>query len=417
MRPLTLDTIDAREQNAPLAELSRAGFELFQSLPMPTAQQEEWRYVDLDFTLDDLALAEGPGEALTSDSFVVGEPHATILDGFVTGTRPEGEVNVSRLSETDPEVLKLAAEAAVPMDLDRFSAAHYAFGVDGVVVAGGKGVVAEHPVVLDVQAVTPGTLALPRISVVAEANSDVSVVVVYRSPDEGSFHVVPHVQIAVGDGARVRISTVQAWGYGTVAVAQQRAVIGRDARLHHGEAGIGARLGRLHFFVDLDGRGAHSEITGLYFGEDDQVLDYRGFISHSAPHTTSNMFLKGAVEDQSHSVFTGLIRIEEEAQKVDAYQTNRNLVLSDEAGAESVPNLEILANDVRCGHGSTVGPLDADQRYYLMSRGLDRIHADRLQVRGFFEEAIEQLPHPELAEPIRLAVNAKYVRAQEEGRV
>ncbi len=147
------------------------------------------------------------------------------------------------------------------------------------------------------------------------------------------------------------------------------------------------------------------------------MLDYRAFITHRAPHTTSNMFLKGAVEDESHSVFTGLIRIEEEAQKVDAYQTNRNLVLSDDAGAESVPNLEILANDVKCGHASTVGPLDDEQRYYLMSRGLDRIRADRLQVRGFFEEAVSRMPHPELGGPIRTAVNEKYVRAQEEGRL
>jgi Fe-S cluster assembly protein SufD len=128
------------------------------------------------------------------------------------------------------------------------------------------------------------------------------------------------------------------------------------------------------------------------------------------------MFLKGAVEDEAHSVFTGLIRIEEEAQKVNAYQTNRNLVLGDAAGAESVPNLEILANDVKCGHASTVGPLDEEQRYYLMSRGLDRVRSDRLQVRGFFEEALGRMPHPELNDAIRVAVNEKYVRAQEEGR-
>ncbi|MEE9227774.1 MAG: SufD family Fe-S cluster assembly protein, partial [Acidimicrobiia bacterium] len=114
--------------------------------------------------------------------------------------------------------------------------------------------------------------------------------------------------------------------------------------------------------------------------------------------------------------FTGLIRIEEEAQKVNAYQTNRNLVLGDAAGAESVPNLEILANDVNCGHASTVGPLDEEQRYYLMSRGLDRVRSDRLQVRGFFEEALNRMPHSELNDAIRSAVNEKYVRAQEEGR-
>jgi Fe-S cluster assembly protein SufD len=129
------------------------------------------------------------------------------------------------------------------------------------------------------------------------------------------------------------------------------------------------------------------------------------------------MYLKGAVEDRARTVFTGLIRIEEDAQKTDAFQTNRNLVLSEDAGAESVPNLEILANDVRCGHGSTVGPLDEDERYYLMSRGLSRLRADRLQVRGFFEEVLARFPGPELASPVRRIVNAKYEEAQREGRV
>ena len=342
--------------------------------------------------------------------------HARAADGSFVVVEPADGITISRIADADPLLLAGAADAAIPADLDRFSAASYGFGGDGLMVHAAQGSVASGPVVVDVQAVTPGTLSLPRIVLVAERQSELSVIILYRSPDEGVFHVVPHLQATVGDNARLKLTTVQAWGTDTTAIGQQRVVLGRDAHLHHGEAGIGAALGRLHFFVDIDGPGAHSEITGLYFGEADQVLDYRAFINHRAPHTTSNMFLKGAVEDASHSVFTGLIRIEEEAQRVDAYQTNRNLVLSDEAGAESVPNLEILANDVKCGHASTVGPLDADQRYYLMSRGLDRLHADRLQVRGFFEEAIARLPHQQLADPIRAAVNEKYVRAQDEGR-
>ena len=113
----------------------------------------------------------------------------------------------------------------------------------------------------------------------------------------------------------------------------------------------------------------------------------------------------------------GMIRIDESAQRTDAFQTNRNLILSEGAAAQSVPNLEILANDVRCGHGSTVGPLDEEQRYYLMSRGLDAERADRLQVRGFFQEALNRFPHPELAAPLGARINAKFVEAQEEGRV
>ncbi len=420
MRPLTAETVHARAAApAPwLEELRARGLDAFSAMPMPTSAEEVWRYVDLDFDLEDLSLAEAPGSPQEESRYAIDAiASAVIVDGAVTDVAGGEGVTVSRIADTDPAVLAAAAGSAIPPDLDRFAAAHHGFGSDGLVIHAAKGAATDGPVFIDVQAVTPETLSLPRLMLVAEPQSDLSVVVVYRSPDGGVFHVVPHLQAAIGDAARLRLTTVQAWGYGTIAIAQQRATLGRDASFHHGEAGIGAALGRLHFLVDIDGPGAHSEVTGLYFGEDDQVLDYRAFVTHRAPHTTSNMFLKGAVEDASHSVFTGLIRIEETAQRVDAFQTNRNLVLSDEAGAESVPNLEILANDVKCGHGSTVGPLDADQRYYLMSRGLDRVHSDRLQVRGFFEEALNQMPHQELVAPIRTAVNEKYVRAQEEGRV
>ncbi|NQV07272.1 SufD family Fe-S cluster assembly protein, partial [bacterium] len=172
----------------------------------------------------------------------------------------------------------------------------------------------------------------------------------------------------------------------------------------------GGRSARLHITFDLLGQGSDAQLLGLYFGDGDQVHDYRGFVNHAAVNTTSDMFLKGAVGDEAKSVFTGLIRIEPEGQKARAYQTNRNLVLSDGAEAHSVPNLEILANDVRCGHASTVGPLDEEQRYYLMSRGLDGRRADRLQVKGFFEEVLARYPVPTLEPPLRTAVMAKYDR-------
>lgn len=228
---------------------------------------------------------------------------------------------------------------------------------------------------------------------------------------------VPQVEAMVGPGSRLGLVTVQDWGYETRAIAQERVRAGRDAAVRIGEAGLGARLGRLHLTVDLEGQGSHAEVVGLYFGELEQLLDYRLFIHHHSPNTNSDVFLKGAVQDQSHSVFTGLIKIHKDAQRTNAFETNRNLVLSEGAGAESVPNLEILANDVRCGHGSTVGPIDEEQRYYLMTRGLSRFRADRLIVQGFFEEVLQQLPVGLLADPLRLEVNEKFVSAQREGRL
>ena len=145
----------------------------------------------------------------------------------------------------------------------------------------------------------------------------------------------------------------------------------------------------------------------MYFGDGDQMLDFRTLQDHAAPHTRSNLLFKGAVEDRAHSVYSGMVHLRPEGQHSEAYQTNRNLVLSEGAGAESIPNLEIEANDVRCSHASTVGPVDDDQRYYLATRGIPPEEADRLIVLGFFDDVLSRLPVRSLSAPLRDAVVRK----------
>ncbi|MGH8947598.1 MAG: SufB/SufD family protein, partial [Acidimicrobiia bacterium] len=176
-------------------------------------------------------------------------------------------------------------------------------------------------------------------------------------------------------------------------------------------------LGRLDLGVSLVGDGSSSEVVGLYFGEGEQTLDYRMVIDHQGRSTSSDVFLKGAVEDDAQSVFTGLLRIEKDAARTSTFETNRNLVLSENAKAHSVPNLEILCNDVICGHASSVGPLESEHLYYLMSRGLTRERAERLLIRGFFQQVIDRLPIEGLGEPVSDEVFRRFVAAQEEGRV
>ena len=158
-------------------------------------------------------------------------------------------------------------------------------------------------------------------------------------------------------------------------------------------------------------------MVGVYFGEDNQTLDYRVVIDHFGRNTSSDVFLKGAVEDSAESVFTGLLRIEKEARRTQTFETNRNLVLSENAKAHSVPNLEILCDDVVCGHASSVGPLEEDQLYYLQSRGLSKPRAERLLIRGFFQEVIDRLPIGEISDRVSEVVFGRFVAAQEEGRV
>lgn len=369
---------------------------------MPSEREEIWRYLNLDFDpVFDSAPSEpgtpsGPDELL---SMWTGRL-VSVVDGFVVGN---GATTVSSVPEpTDTEVGE-----------DLFTTAYDAFAPGAVLIDGD---LLTEDVFVDLQTTGAGT-TFPGVHVEVPAGFDSSVVVRYRSSTDAGAVVVPRLTVNVGDNARLALTVIQDWNYQTRALGRAVINLGRDAGLTFSEIGLGAKLGRLHLDVNFIGNGSWARIYGVYFGEDDQTLDYRYFMNHIGTNTRSDMFLKGAVEDQALSVFTGLIRIETTGVKTEAFQTNRNLILSQGASAQSVPNLEILANDVKCGHGSSVGPLDEDQRYYLMSRGLKPGVADRLQVRGFFEETISQIPHVELLSWVRERINTKYITAQEEGRV
>ena len=399
-------------------ERADRGLAAFDELAMPDPKLEEWRYVDVPPGLPDLAVVEAPGTALEPDESIEGaigtlSGRAVVVDGVTVSVDADGPGSFVSLADAvarDVPGVESALARGVPAGLDKFSAAHHAFGGDGIFVHVPGGAALREPYLVDLQAITPGSVTFPRVTVLAEDGAQVSVVVLQRSPDGTACTVVPQFDVIGGSDASVSVTTVQRWGDETVAVAHHRMVGGRDAAVSLSEFGLGGSSARMHLTIDLEGRGADARVLGLYFGESSQTLDYRAFVNHRAPNTTSEMFLKGAVADHSRSVFTGLIRIEPEGQKTNAHQTNRNLVLSDGAEAHSVPNLEILANDVRCGHGSAVGPLDEEQRYYLMSRGIDRGRADRLQVKGFFEEVLTRFPVATLEPPLRRAVMAKYDR-------
>jgi Fe-S cluster assembly protein SufD len=392
---------------------------------MPDQSEEIWRYVDLDFDLNDFATSTSDSAELGDDPLLehLSSPIAVrvVGDTFVGSDLVEDGFTVMSLRRAaidHPEVVREVIErAGIAAEGGLFAAAAGAFGGDGVFVHAGPSVIAPSVVAIDLHAGADGSVTFPAVVVSAGEHADVSVVIHLRSRTDADAIVVPQFSVLVGTGARISLSLVQNLGYSARSLGYLRSEVGADARFQFGEIGLGGRLARLHLDVGLEGRGSSANVVGAYFGEQQQIFDYRYFMRHVGTNTRSDMFLKGAVEDQARSVFTGMIRIEETGQKTEAFQTNRNLILSDGASAQSVPNLEILANDVRCGHGSTVGPLDAEQRYYLMSRGLAPERADRLQVRGFFEQALAKLPNPELAAPVSAWINRKYETAQAEGRV
>jgi Fe-S cluster assembly protein SufD len=292
---------------------------------------------------------------------------------------------------------------------DAFTVLHDAFLAGGAFIRVPGGVVVDRPIIVLHWSEGEGLATFPHTLVAAEESSEVTVLDRFGSPDTGGAgHLVDAVvELSVGDNARLRYLSVQEHGPHTWQVALQRAHVGRDGSLQSSAVALGGDYARLRSESLLAGEGGQSDLTAVYFGDHTQMLDFRTLQDHDAPNTRSDLLFKGAVEDEAHSVYSGLIRLRPAARKAVANQTNRNLVLTEGAGAESIPNLEIEANDVKCSHASAVGPIDEDQLYYLESRGVPPAEAERLIVLGFFDDVLERLPLPTLVRALRRTVVEK----------
>lgn len=417
MLSLNNETLEQFNAAAPAALISRRrkAFNEYRRLEMPSPKEENWKYVNLGFDLDEMSIPSFQGVPLPDDDFIkaladrAGSAH--MVDGRLVEIENHSAAWLGSSLEAGGSPDLLTA------DTDKFAAAALAFSLEGITLRIPRNRVVEAPLVIDVQSTCPETVTFPSLTIEAGENSEATVVALFRSPDGVRSVIVPNLQTTVGNGARLSVTTVGLMGTEGAHVMHHRSRIDRDATLRIGEIGLGGRLARMDLRTTLAGRGGSVEVVGLYFGEMEQVLDYRLVVNHVGASTSSDVFLKGGVQDHAQSIFTGLLRIEEDAVGTSAFETNRNLVLSDGAKANSVPNLEILCNDVICGHGSSVGPLETEPLYYLMSRGISKARAERVLVRGFFEEAIARLPLDALDEPARRAVNRRFTQAQQGGRV
>jgi Fe-S cluster assembly protein SufD len=320
-------------------------------------------------------------------------------------------VTVCGLATCDEAALRESLGVCSDASPDAFTVLHDAFLAGGACVRVPDGVVVDRPIVVLHWAQGAGYASFPHTLLVAGAGSECTLVERAGSPTfpaDGPGHLVDGVvELLLGDNAHVRYVTVQEHGPRTWSVVLQRAHLGRDATLRSSAVALGGDYARLRSESLLAAPGSESDLIAVYFGDHDQMLDFRTFQDHDAPHTRSDLLFKGAVEDHARSVYSGLVRLRPAAQKSEAYQTNRNLVLTEGAGAESIPNLEIEANDVRCSHASTVGPIDEDQLYYLGTRGIPPDEAERLIVLGFFDDVFARLPVTALVAPLRRRVVEK----------
>ena len=400
-----------------LAALRRRGAAALATSSMPASTAEDWKYVDLDFTLEDFRPAEAPTGELGADVYLDEVDEASgclrLIDGTVV-LAEGGDAEVAAVPEVSGRIVSRYGSVVSP-SIDIFAAANHALAPPGGVVVFPAGRAVRSPVVVDCQSVSAGTVSFPHVTVVGLPGSEGTVVVVYRSAPGADLLVCPIIEVLADPSARVAVSVVQRLEDPARIVAHHQFVADRDATVRIDEIGLGGRYARQRLGISLTGKGSSAKMGGIYFGDRRQVLDYRIYVNHHGPRTTSDIFLKGAVAGRAEAVWTGLMRIEKPAVGTSAFETNRNLVLSDGAKVHSVPNLEILTDDLQCGHGSSSGPPDEDQLYYLMSRGLPQDRAERLLVRGFFDEILSNLATPQLAAPSRAAVAAKYTAAQQRG--
>jgi Fe-S cluster assembly protein SufD len=372
--------------------------ERYRGLPMPTTKDEAWRFTNL---------AGFDPEAFAADGATAVAAAPTMLEIEATGLAQVSEAAIEIRSA--PEGIRFEPLADHPLlgslvGVDeKFAAHNAAMWEHGLLVHVPKGVAVEQPLYVRIVNSVPGGSLFWRLLVVAEPESRFTVIEEYTSADpelEGYSNAV--VEIVVEQAARVEYVSLQNLSRGTWHFGTHHARVERDAELDWVAGGFGSSNGKVRIQNDLSGQGATSRVTGAYFADGTQHLDYDTFQEHIAPHTTSDFAFKGALRDTASAVWRGMIRVEKDAQKTNAYQENRNLLLSPKAHADSIPGLEILANDVRCTHGATLGQVDREQLFYLMTRGLSRAEAERLIVRGFFQDVLDRIE----LEPVRDALSA-----------
>ena len=355
----------------------------------PDRVEHLWRYTDPDLLLPRRLLAtdavETPVIALPADPALVLAPgRAPRLNEAARASGLSIQPLLSEASHVD------LVGRAVPAGHGYFEALNAAAFDTGVCIRAPRGFAGDRPLRVIIPA-PAGRDVLPRLLVKADRDATLTVVEEHTGGAVGSV-VVGVTEIIVEANAEVRHVLVQRWADGVVGHLTQRAYIERDARFVGATAGFGGSTAKLNLGGILAGPGARSELVGVTLPERRQHLDHHTAHQHRSGHTWSNIDFKAAITDRARSVYTGLIRIEKDAPGSEAFQENRNLLLSERARADTIPELEILTDDVSCSHGATAAPVDPEQLFYLQSRGMSAHEAVHLIVRGFVEPTLRLVP-------------------------
>ncbi len=398
----------------------------FESCSLPSESEEVWRYTPIDeLKLENFSpvlTSPGPlpedGETfrrLVASTVGPLSGEAVVHNGYPVSLRNEAATSGLRLGRCGDEDDARGADmvGAVQIGGDALVLLNDSFAADAVLIDVPAGVVVADPILVlhwcgGVADAATGSAVFPRTAIRLGDGASVAVVEVYAGPvSPARALVVPVTELVAGEGATLSYVSLQILNDAAWSIARLAARGAKESVMRTFTVGLGGDYDRVRADVSGEGRGARSEILSTYVGNGTQVHDIRTLQDHVAPRTNSELLCQGAVAGTSHSVYSGLIRVHRGAVRSDARQTNHNLVLDEGAHADSVPNLDILENDVKCSHASTVGPIDEDQRYYIESRGVAPDVAEGLIVQGFFDHIIDRGPIPAVTPLLKREVHAR----------
>ncbi|MCZ6672381.1 MAG: Fe-S cluster assembly protein SufD [Verrucomicrobia bacterium] len=408
-----------------LVKLKQQNWVDYLALPAPSRKMETWRFANVKgLGVDTFRLAQPlaveEGQSLiersnrlknTSGKLIFGNDDLLAEEELSEDLKAKGVIfePLERAFAQHSEILEeffMAQESA--LGSEKFAALHTALNRNGTLLFVPENVEIDLPLVSYHWAQGSESAVFPHTLVIAKDNSKVTFVDVYGAHEKDSSQLACGVStLYAGPGAQVEYHYLQNWNEASLSFNQLTTIAQRDSNIRAFGLNIGSKHARNEGHTIIDGPGSNAELFSLTVAHKDQEIDQRTLQSHNAANARSNLLFKNALQDTSKTIFSGLIKVAEEAQQTDAYQTNRNLLLSPLAEANSLPGLEILANDVKCSHGAATGQIDDNELFYLLSRGISKPAAQILLVFAFFEEILEKMENEELAEFHRELIHQK----------
>ncbi len=392
-----------RQEPAWLTARRRAAWQQFVEMPLPSRREEEWMRTDIRLLkLDKFAppqsghdSAGAPRPLLSAGLSLAGSTqslNSQSTPGTLSDKWRKAGVLFGSFEEVlaeRPELIEKYLFTVVNPAVDKFASLHAACFAGGAVLYVPRGVVVDEPLHM-LSGLSAGGIDTSHTLVILDDGAEATLIAETAGDDGAALHCGA-TELIVGKGANLRYVGLQHWGSQTWHFAHQKATVDRDGSIQWTIGALGSRLAKVNQHVALIGEGARAQVNGTMFTQGKQHLSYHTLQHHCAPSCRSDLLYKGALQDEARIVWRGMIKVDPGAQKTDGYQRNDNLMLSTTARADSIPGLEIEADDVRCTHGSTTGRVDESTIFYACCRGLTRKEAVRMIVAGFFQQIFDRI--------------------------